>query len=421
LQLLQAKLHRLEQEAARPVPRITFGSNQLFRAQFNLEANGFASQAEWQAEWEAARANQFVCVGSKDETGGNQSCTYFHATHTLRLRLPHALIAANGGDKYLNIADVAFRYGQAVIKAALTARGGQALTFRFIRRAAKTRKGYKKTTPAGSSSYVWYVQVTTEREATPKVTERRLGAIGLDLNPALLAIATLDRYGNPISSEHFPVQLHKRSSEQVEATLADVVADVVLQARTQHLPIVIERLDFTQKKNELREKSNGYARMLSAFAYRKFYDLIYARASREGVEIIEVNPAFTSVIGTVKFKSGYGLSSHAAAAVAIARRGLFFKEATRTRAKPVEAANSGVDNKTKPNQALSVPVRIRHKHLWSSWRVIAHLLRGLKHQLYLERSGGSKRPLSERTTGGSLIELSFQHRHGTARSYALWL
>jgi IS605 OrfB family transposase len=150
------------------------------------------------------------------------------------------------------------------------------------------------------------------------------------------------------------------------------------------LPIVIERLDFSHKKNELREKSNGYAHMLSAFAYRKFYDLIYSRVSREGVEIIEINPAFTSVIGAVKFKSGYGLSTHAAAAVTIARRGLFFKETIRTRSKSIEAAISG-GNKTKSNQALIVPVRMRSKHLWSSWRVVAQKLRGLKQQLYLER------------------------------------
>jgi hypothetical protein len=160
--------------------------------------------------------------------------------------------------------------------------------------------------------------------------------------------------------------------------------------------------------------------MLSTFAYRKFYDLIYSKASREGVEIIEINPAFTSVIGTVKFKSGYGLSTHAAAAVAIARRGLFFKETTRTRSKPIEAATSG-GNKTKPNQALSVPARIRSKHLWSSWRVVARLLRSLRQQLYLERSNHVKRPLSESTIGSFLIELSFQHQHKATKSYALWL
>ncbi len=239
LHLLRTKLSRLETEAARSVPRLTFGSNKLFRAQFHRKENGFSSHAEWKAAWKAARSSQFVCVGSKDETGGNQSCTYFSADDTLRLRLPSDLIV-EGDDKYLSIPDVAFQYGNDVIRAALCVEGGQALTYRFIRRSAKTRTGH------ATNEYEWFVQVTTERVAVAKTTDRRLGAIGLDLNPALIAMATLDRYGNPVSTEHFPVQLHKRSSGQIEATLADVIADIVLQAHSQHLPIVIERLDFTR-------------------------------------------------------------------------------------------------------------------------------------------------------------------------------
>ncbi len=39
-----------------------------------------------------------------------------------------------------------------------------------------------------------------------------------------------------------------------------------------------------------------------------------------------VNPTFTTVIGYAKFGAGYGLSPHAAAAVAQARRALGFGE-----------------------------------------------------------------------------------------------
>jgi hypothetical protein len=106
--------------------------------------------------------------------------------------------------------------------------------------------------------------------------------------------------------------------------------------------------------------------------------------------------------------------------VAIARRGLFFKETLCTRSKSMEAATSD-GNKTKSNQALSVPIRMRSKHLWSSWLVVAQKLRSLKQQLYLERSKRVKRLLSESTIGSFLIELSFQHRHKTSQSYALWL
>ncbi|GAB6157471.1 hypothetical protein JCM39194_06710 [Desulfotomaculum varum] len=46
------------------------------------------------------------------------------------------------------------------------------------------------------------------------------------------------------------------------------------------------------------------------------------RAFREGVPVIKVKPAFTSVIGILKYQQQYGLSNHQAAALVIARRGL---------------------------------------------------------------------------------------------------
>jgi IS605 OrfB family transposase len=411
LHLLTTKLAKLETEATRPVPRLTFGTNKLFRAQFHLKENGYANHAEWKADWEAARAGQFVCVGSKDETGGNQSATYFPTSHTLRLRLPPA-VARENGDKYLFIKDMAFPYGQEVLEAARSGESKQALTFRFMRRRDKSRSGELLPT------YSWYVQVTTERKAAPKTTERRLGAIGLDLNPTVIATTTLDRYGNPIARRHLPLRLHKRSSKQATASIADGVGVVVGDAHRRGVPVVIERLDFTHKKNELREKSNRYAHMLSSFAYKKFYELIHARASRCGVEVIEVNPAFTSVIGTVKFKSGYGLSTHQAAALAIGRRANGFGETLRSRAKPLDKVKVA-SNPT--NNALSLPVRNRAKHVWSDWRKVAQRLRPLR-LTYLRGRG---RPSSEDTSGGSLarnglVELSFP----TAKPqqvYALWL
>ena len=61
-------------------------------------------------------------------------------------------------------------------------------------------------------------------------------------------------------------------------------------------------------------------------AYSAFRNLLLSKAFQEGVEVIGINPAYTSVIGWVKFGIGYRLTPHQAAAVAIARRGLGFGE-----------------------------------------------------------------------------------------------
>ena len=62
--------------------------------------------------------------------------------------------------------------------------------------------------------------------------------------------------------------------------------------------------------------------MLSSFAYGKVKAYFLSRGYREGVEIIEVNPAYSSVVGRVKFMERYGLTVHQAAALVLARRSL---------------------------------------------------------------------------------------------------
>ena len=54
--------------------------------------------------------------------------------------------------------------------------------------------------------------------------------------------------------------------------------------------------------------------MLSGFSYGKIKAYFISRGYRQGVEVHQVNPAFSSVIGRVKFMERYGLSVHQAAA-----------------------------------------------------------------------------------------------------------
>ena len=88
------------------------------------------------------------------------------------------------------------------------------------------------------------------------------------------------------------------------------MASVVEYARGAGKPLVIEKLDFRQKKAVLEGESRKYSRMLSSFAYGKVKAYFLSRGYREGVEIIEVNPAYSSVVGRVKFMERYGLTVH---------------------------------------------------------------------------------------------------------------
>ncbi|MDA8064018.1 MAG: hypothetical protein M0031_00735 [Thermaerobacter sp.] len=230
---------RADHEAGRV--RLCFGGKKLFHAQFHREANGFADLAAWQAAWRRRRSSQFLCLGSKDESAGNQTCTRL-PEGSLRLRVPPGLEAAFG--KHVLVKDVKFAYGQAEIDAAL--RRGEAVTYRFVRR--DDQEG-------------WYVHASVERPAAKLTTDRRLGALRVDCHPAPGDVGELDRFGNPVGKRSFPLDLAKKTEVKATAILAEAAADIVDWARLTGKPLVVEELDFRKKKAALRERSPRYARI----------------------------------------------------------------------------------------------------------------------------------------------------------------
>ena len=138
---------------------------------------------------------------------------------------------------------------------------------------------------------------------------------------------------------------------------------MVAYAREVGKPILIEQLDFRQKKAVLEGENPRYSRMLSSFSYGKIKAFFLSRGYREGVEVHQVNPAFSSVIGRVKFMERYGLSVHQAAALVLARRLLGCSE--RIPRRQVCPVGNGV------HVAFTVPARKRVKHVWTYWGAIS--------------------------------------------------
>lgn len=263
LAILKTRLKAAEEENQRIIPKLCFGGSKLFRAQFHLKENGYTSHGAWLSDWRSARSAQFTFLGSKGETGGNQTAT-LDGQGGLRIRVPPALEEKFG--RWVHIPNVRFPYGQEVLDWARAT--GQAITFRFLKR---RRKG----------GWRWYLQASTNRPTTPIITDRKNGFLGLDLNPHLVAVTLVDPHGNPLESRHIRIQVQGRRREQVEASLAEAVAQVVKWAKAKKVPIALERLDFTKKKDRLEVLGGKkYARMLSSFAYRKFHSLLRSRAAK---------------------------------------------------------------------------------------------------------------------------------------------
>ena len=78
------------------------------------------------------------------------------------------------------------------------------------------------------------------------VTDKVLGAIGVDLNTDHLAVCETDASGNPVNSFSVPLVTYGKTRNQAEAIIGDAVASVVDYAREAGKPIVLEKLDFRQ-------------------------------------------------------------------------------------------------------------------------------------------------------------------------------
>ena len=91
-------------------------------------------------------------------------------------------------------------------------------------------------------------------------------------------------------------------------------------------PIAIEKLDTTTSKVSNRYGNKKANFKMSMFAYNKMISAIKSRAEKMGIAVFEVNPAYTSQIGKMKYMKRFGISIHEAASFVIARRAMGFKE-----------------------------------------------------------------------------------------------
>ena len=148
----------------------------------------------------------------------------------------------------------------------------------------------------------------------------REGAVGIDCNPDGVAIVDVDKNGNLLEHRYIRKQRMQFASDNKRDYDTGLLAKEVVQyAYDKKKPIVLEKLEFKKKGKKSYKKFN---RMKSNFIYRKILNAIKQRAVKIGVPVIEVSPAFTSVLGCLKYKKMYSLSRHTSAGLVIARRGL---------------------------------------------------------------------------------------------------
>jgi IS605 OrfB family transposase len=243
--------------------------------------------------------SQVFVVGSKDESLGNQVSQW--DGNRIKFRVPECLEAQFGKAVSADIGSFERNINR------LPPDGAKSWHF--------YRKGGK-----------WVAAVQfTPAQVKGVSKHHRYGCIGIDMNPGSIGWAYLDSDGNLKDKGQIPLEMGLPSGAQ-EAQIVEACLLLAKLAIEHQCPVVCEALDFSKKKEQLGERSRKYARMLSGWAYSQFYKLLGSILSNRGIELRQVNPAYSSFFALIKYMRMYGLSSDCAAALVIGRRGMYLAE-----------------------------------------------------------------------------------------------
>jgi IS605 OrfB family transposase len=217
----------------------------------------------------------------------------------------------------------------------------------------EVEKKYKGKTRPAAGPVSWRITVSGLGKAQgpkPKVSARaqwsvedaelitspQSGCLAIDINAWGISWAFCKAQGNKPSrktgqedfSWHGDMPIHWAHTSQDQAThlVRQAAKKIVEMAARLGVPLGIELLDFAKKKANLRYESGKRAKALSGFAYAKLSEALLARAAKVGVEVLFVDPAWSSVVGWAKYGEALGLSADQAAAFCLARRAVLSRQ-----------------------------------------------------------------------------------------------
>lgn len=288
--------------------------------------------------------------GRKDAGSGNFVFLYDPDNNKLSFKTPAGVV--------VSIEELHFPYRNDLVKSCI-----------FTQQKCKNKKKYGK--PLGWSvedhgDYYIFKCIIEEVPNPYKNYSKLDGVIGIDSNVNHFAISNVNSKGQLLSSWSLPFDLAGKTSNQATKIIEAEAIELVDIAVRLNKPIAVEKLDTTPSKASRPYGNKRANHLMSMFAYKKMISSIKARAERMGVAVFDVNPAYTSQIGKMKYMKRCGISIHEAASYVIARRALGFKE------------------KLPPVLNTLLPEKIIGVHHWRQWGYVSKLLKGVRTCAYYQ-------------------------------------
>lgn len=301
-------------------PSITVGGNRLWRTRQNLAA-AQCSEQQWRDRWDAARIF-LTADGESGKTGGNETIRVEESGH-LRIKVPAALVDRFATHLHI-AAPVAFNH-----------RGDEWLSRVVARRAVR----YDITFDPDRGR--WYLDAswTTTPGPVPELGQLRdHRVLAVDLNADHLAACVLDTSGNPVG-EPATIEVATtglRASHRDGRVRAAITTLLDLTQHHHCAAVVAENLNFTDARSTGRETmgrgkcGKRLRATVAGIPTAKFRSRLTSMASRRGIAVVGVDPAYTSKWGRQHWRKPLqqqtsdptAVTVHHGAAVAIGRRGL---------------------------------------------------------------------------------------------------
>ena len=176
-----------------------------------------------------------------------------------------------------------------------------------------------------------YAEFSWSEQPTKIIHSRQNGALGVDINadPYNVSLALVSPDGN--LKEYLTISLEilekAKNKGEKDTVLWNIAHRIVEIAEKHSVAIAIEKL---KNLHKLYRRGDGFGRKfrgkISKFAYKSLLNKVHRVAQKRGVEVIEVIPAYTSIIGALKYAPLLSISKDVSAALVIGRRALGFKE-----------------------------------------------------------------------------------------------
>ncbi|MBL3752261.1 hypothetical protein [Mycobacteroides abscessus] len=321
VQHLRGELVVVECDRAAGVVHVVEGGKRLAHMRHHLGAAGL-TETQWRQRWDASRW-RIRANGSPDEPFGNLTITVTPAGQvSVRLPKPLENMANAPRGRYVLSGVAVFTHRSEQWIERIT--GGNSIAYTLTRKPGRAGVYLTGSWAIPSLPY-WAGRDDTDPGGDVVASGP---VVGVDLNDGHLAVRRLDGHGNPVGA---PVRIDidlTGPGTRRDAQVRHAITQLLHYTRRHGSgTIAVEDLNFADARTTGREtlgrgkRGKRFRRTVSGIPTAVFRDRLAAMTAHAGVELLAVNPAYSSIWGGQHWQHPYtNVTRHQAAATVIGRR-----------------------------------------------------------------------------------------------------